>query len=193
MTTGDDAHPPLQDRALHWLGIDPRLYTALLGVYLRLDLRNGHFGRATGAKVQDWMSPLFWVVAQYLAIGALLAGVLFARVDARFFAIASLTVSAMVMATALIVEFNEVITGDADRAVLGHQPIPLRTYAAARLTNLLGYVVVMTAALNLGPAIVGMGLRDTGIGWLPTYAGAALLTNLSVSGALVLFYTTLPP
>jgi hypothetical protein len=96
-----------------------------------------------------------------------------------------------VMATAIIVEFHEVVLGPGDQGVIGHLPIPLRTYSAARLTNLLVYVLIVTAALNIFPAIVGVGLCNGGWLFLPAYALAALLGNVGVTAVLILLYTTL--
>jgi hypothetical protein len=48
----------------------------------------------------------------------------------------------------------------------------------------------MTIALNLFPAIIGLGLRDTGWLYLPAYLVAAFTGNLCVVGALLLLYTT---
>jgi hypothetical protein len=116
--------------------------------------------------------------------------VLFARVDAFFFALINLGISMLVIGTSLIVEFNEVVLDPEDLNVIGHQPIPLRTYSAARVVNLLGYVVLMTVALNLFPAIIGLGLRDAGWMYMPAYTAAAFVGNLAVVGLLLLLYTS---
>lgn len=179
------------NRFLRRLGLRPRPFRALLRAYVLMDFRSQQFGRATASKPKDLITPLFWVVGQYLLLSFLTSAVLFARVDAFFFALVHLGVSMLVMGTSLIVEFNEVVLDAEDLNVVGHQPVPLRTYSAARLTNLLGYVLLMTAALNLFPAIVGLGLRDTTWLYLPAYLAAALVGNLAVVGALLLLYTTL--
>ncbi len=181
----------LADRVLRRLGVRPRPYRALLRAYVLMDFRSQQFGRATAAKPKDLITPLFWVVGQYLLLSFITCAVLFARVDAFFFALVNLGVSMLVMGTSLVVEFNEVVLDAEDLNVVGHRPVPLRTYSAARLTNLLGYVLLMTAALNLFPAIVGLGLRDTTWAYLPAYLAAALVGNLAVVGVLLLLYTTL--
>ncbi|HEY0377803.1 MAG TPA: hypothetical protein VGC87_12830 [Pyrinomonadaceae bacterium] len=181
----------LTDRVLRRLGVRPRPFRALLRAYVLMDFRSQQFGRATAAKPKDLITPLFWVVGQYLLLSFITSAVLFARVSAFFFALVHLGVSMLVIGTSLVVEFNEVVLDAEDLNVVGHQPVPLRTYSAARLTNLLGYVLMMTAALNLFPAIVGLGLRDTGWAYLPAYVAAALVGNLAVVGVLLLLYTTL--
>jgi hypothetical protein len=181
----------MTDRLLRRLGVRPRPFRALLRAYVLMDFRSQQFGRATAAKPKDLITPLFWVVGQYLLLSFITSAVLFARVSAFFFALVHLGVSMLAVGTSLVVEFNEVVLDAEDLNVVGHQPVPLRTYSAARLTNLLGYVLMMTAALNLFPAIVGLGLRDTTWAYLPAYVAAALVGNLAVVGVLLLLYTTL--
>ena len=173
---------------LRRLDIDSRAFHALLRAYLLMDFRSQHFGRATGAHHSELMTPLFWVVGQYLLVGGTLSVVLFARVDAYFFSMAALGVSMLVIGSSVIVEFNEVVLDSRDLEIIGHRPVQARTYAAARLVNLLGYALVMTVALNVFPAIVGLGLRDTSWAFLPAYSTAALLGNLFVVAALIVIY-----
>jgi hypothetical protein len=179
------------NRVLRAMGIRVRPFRALLRAYVLMDFRSQQFGRATASKPKDLITPLFWVVGQYLLLSVIACAVLFARVDAFFFALVNLGVSMLVIGTSLIVEFNEVVLDAEDLNVIGYQPIPLRTYSAARMTNLLGYVLLMTVALNLFPAITGLGLRDTGWMYLPAYTAAAFLGNLAVVGFILLLYTTL--
>jgi hypothetical protein len=179
------------DRVLCAMGVHVRPFRALLRAYVLMDFRSQQFGRATASKSQDLITPLFWVIVQYLLLSVITCAVLFARVDAFFFALVNLGVSMLAIGTSLIVEFNEVVLAPEDLNVIGHQPVPLRTYSAARMMNLLGYVLLMTIALNLFPAIMGLGLRDTGWMYLPAYTAAAFLGNLSVVGLLLLLYTSL--
>lgn len=181
----------LSNRLLRWADINVHMFRALVHAYLLMDFRNQHFGRATATGPTELVTPLFWVVGQYLLVGGILSALLFARVDAFFFALVTLGTTMMVMATAIIVEFNEVVLDLGDLAVIGHQPVPARTYAAARLTNLLVYVLLVTASLTVFPAIVGVGLRDSSWLFLPAYVVVALLGNLSVTGIVILLYTTL--
>jgi hypothetical protein len=188
-----NAHAPeatLVNRVLRLWGIRVRPFRALLRAYVLMDFRSQQFGRATASKPKDLITPLFWVVGQYLLLSVIACAVLFARVDAFFFALVNLGVSMLVIGTSLIVEFNEVVLDPEDLNVIGHQPVPLRTYSAARMTNLLGYVLLMTVALNLFPAIIGLGLRDAGWMYLPAYVASAFLGNMAVVGFLLLLYTT---
>ncbi|HND53862.1 MAG TPA: hypothetical protein PLV92_15740, partial [Pirellulaceae bacterium] len=158
----------MSDRAASWfdrllirLDIEPTGYRALLNAYLLMDFRNQQFGRATatgGSK--EILTPLFTVTGQNLLIGLFVSIALFARVDAFFFALVALGVSMIVTASSVVVEFNEIVLDPEDLHVIGHRPIPARTYAAARVTNLLFYVLLTSVGLSFCPAIVGAGLRD---------------------------------
>src|SRR5205807_1967446 len=98
----------------------------------------------------------------------------FARTDVFFFVFANLSMSLLMMASTLLVEFHEVVLNPSDLNLLGHRPVAPRTYAAARFANLLFYVGLMVAALNLMPLIVGAGLRDAGPRYVPAYLLASL-------------------
>ena len=115
----------LTDRVLRRLGVRPRPYRALVRAYALMDFRSQQFERATAAKPKDLITPLFWVVGQYLLLSVITCAVLFARVDAFFFALVNLGVSMLVMGTSLIVEFNEVVLDAEDLNVVGHRPVPL--------------------------------------------------------------------
>lgn len=177
------------DRLLSRVGVEPRMYRALVRTYLLLDLRNQQFGRATStAGAKEILTPLFAVTGQNLLIGLFCSVALFARVDAWFFAMVCLTVSMIVTASSVVVEFNEIVMDPDDLNIIGHQPIPNRTYAAARVTNLLMYVLLSVTSLNFCPAIVGMGLRDSGPEFLFWYWGAALAGGLFSAGLVVLLF-----
>ncbi|MCR4414610.1 MAG: hypothetical protein NUV77_19510 [Thermoguttaceae bacterium] len=185
------ADGPWIDGALRWAGIEPRAFRALLHAYLLIDFRNQQFGRATLSGPKAWVAPMFWVVGQNLLLGFATGVILYERVDVFFFALANLAVSMLVMATAVIVEFNEVVLDPEDLEVVGHLPVPARTYSAARATNLIGYVLLITVSLNLCPAIIGIGLPDAGWAFVPAYLLASLAGNLLVVGALILVYLVL--
>ncbi|MBI4607067.1 MAG: hypothetical protein HY721_34315, partial [Planctomycetes bacterium] len=176
----------LLGRALAALGVDRRSFECLAGTFVLMDLRGQHFARATGARHRHRITPLFWVVGQCLTLSAVASLVLFARVDVFFFSFASLSLSLLVTATAVLVELHEVVLDPRDLEVIGHRPVSPRTYAAARLANLLFYVALMYLALNTFPLVLGAGLRDAGPWYLPAYAIASLAGTLIAVGLLIL-------
>ncbi len=177
------------DRTLERVGVDPRMYRALVKAYLLIDFRNQQFGRATSTSgPREILTPLFTVTGQNLLIGLFVSVGLFARVDCFFFALVMLCVSMLVTASSVIVEFNEIVLDPDDLTIVGHQPVPVRTYSAARVTNLMAYVLLTIAALNFCPAIVGAGLRDATWTFTLWYSAAALISNLVVAGGIILVY-----
>lgn len=171
---------------LRLLGIDPRAFSALVRAFILMDLRGQHYAAATASKPVYVLSPLFIVVGQFLACSALLCGFLYARVDVFFFAFANLTLSMLLLATTVVVEFQEVVLSPSDLAIIGHRPVPPRTYAAARLTNLLFYFGLMFLALTLIPTVCGATLRDAGWWFGPAYFLASLTGNLGLLAVMVL-------
>ncbi|MEZ4318895.1 MAG: hypothetical protein R3F61_15380 [Myxococcota bacterium] len=167
------------------LGIHPRPYRALVWALWTMDLRGQHFAKATGVQPKMLMSPLFWVVGQCLTMSCIAALVLFARVDLRFYVFANLSMSVLLLATMVLVEFHEVVFDPNDRDTIRHRPIPLRTYAAARFTNLLGYVGLMGFALTVFPAIVGAGMPEAGWLYLPAYLAASFGASMVAVAAVV--------
>ncbi len=171
--------------------VQVRPLRALVAALLTMDLRSQVYGQTTGAKPTEASSPVYWVIGQFLATSALLSLALLARVDAGFFALANLTVSAVLLFAALVVEFHEVVLDPADAEVLGHRPVTRATYAAARLLNLLAYVALMTVATAIFPSIIGCALPDSSLAFAPAYLLAAVLTALGTTALVVLLYTSL--
>jgi hypothetical protein len=172
---------------LSWFGVDPRGFLALARVMILRDLRGQHYAAATAAKAQQLFSPLLIVVGQLLTTSVLTCALLFARVEVFFFAFINLSLGLLLLASAIIVEFQEVVLDPDDLAILGHRPISPRTYAAAKFANLLFYFFVMYLALNLFPPIIGSGLRDAGAWYLPTYFLASFCGSLILLVVLVLW------
>jgi hypothetical protein len=175
------------------LGVNPRVCRALVRALVLMDLRSPHYGRATGTRPGEVIAPLYWVIGQYLFISTIVTALLFARVDVWAFAFVGLALSMLLVVNAVVVEFNEVVLDLEDRDVLGPRPVSPRTYAAARFANLGFYVALLTLALNLFPAVVGAGLRDAGPWYLPAYALACVLGNLTAVALTVLVYSLAPP
>jgi len=168
------------------LGIRPRPFRALMRAWLLMSLRSQHFARATGAKPGEPLPPLVWVVGQYVLAGGFLSAALFARVDVWTFAFCGLATSMLLIATAMVVELQESVLAPGDALVVGHRPVPGRTYAAARLLNLGFYLTLLTVAANIFPAILGAALRDAGPWYLPAYLLAAAAGSCAVAAAVIL-------
>lgn len=181
------------DRVLERVGIQARPYRALVRALVLTDLRSQHYGRSTGTKPGELIPPLYWVLGQYLFISAIVSGILFARVGVESFALVNLTISALLAVSAVIVEFNEVVLDVGDLDIVGHRAVSRRTYAAARLTNLGFYVVLILTSLNLFPAILGAGLADSGPWFFPAYGFATVLGSGGAMLLAIIGYSLSPP
>jgi hypothetical protein len=184
-----------RDGAEGWLssllalaGVQPRPFRGLLAALLLRDLRSSHYGRATATKPNDGVSPLVFVVGQYLLLSGIVAGVLYARVDAFFFALVNLAVSMGMVASSVVVEWSEVALDPKDEEVFAYHPLSARTFGAARLINLAAYVLLLTVALNLFPAVLGLGLYDGGVVFVARYLLAALLGDFMAVGIVLLVF-----
>jgi hypothetical protein len=158
-----------------------------------MDLRSQHYGRSTGTKPGELIPPLYWVLGQYLFISAIVSLVLFMRVSVEAYAFVNLAVAMVLAMTAVVVEFNEVVLDTGDTDVIGPRPIARRTYAAARMTNLAFYMVLIVLALTIFPAIVGIGLRDSGFAFLPAYALVSVLGCAGIMWLAIVLYSLAPP
>jgi hypothetical protein len=156
-----------------------------------MDLRNQTYGEATGTKAGALVPPMYWVLGQLLTTSCLLSLALFTRVELWFFTFANLTALVLLLFSALVVEFHQVVIDPDDAEILGHRPLTQRTYAAARLTNLGLWVALLTLSMTIFPAVVGAAMRDAGPFFLPLYLVAAVLCALTTTAVLVLLHTSL--
>jgi len=179
--------------ACRWMGADARSVRALTKAFVIMDLRQQHYAAATATKPSYLLSPLFLVVGQCLTMSAVLCLFLFARVDIFFFAFANLTLSLLVLATTIIVEFHEIVLNPDDLDIIRHRPISSRTYTLARLLNLGFYWLLMYLALNIMPMLVGAGLRDAGWWYAAAYFIVSSLSSLAVAAATIVFLSILSP
>ena len=114
--------------------------------------------------------------------------VLFMRVNVAFFALANLSLTLLLVFSALVVEFHEAVLDPADTDILGHRPIHAKTYAAARGSTLIAYVLLMTGCLSIFPSVLGAGLRDSSLLFAVAYPVAAALTGMAAAAIVVLLY-----
>ncbi len=171
------------------LGVQPRPFRALLRAYLAIDLRAQFYGEATNVGDGEVISPLYWVVGQFLTVSFLLCAAMQARVDATFYAAANLATTAVLIFSAVVVEFHEAAFDPTDVEVVGHRPVSARTWSAARLANLALYVAMMTLSVLIFPTAMGAGLVDAPTAWWLAYPVAAVSTAATAASLALLLYT----
>lgn len=178
------------DRWLLSNGVSPSIYKTLFKTYLTLDFRSEFFGRSTNTGPQSIVSPLIWVLGLNLIIGLIVSFVMFARVDLFFFTLVALTISVIVSVSSVVVEFREIVVDPDDMEIIGHLPIPSKTYAAARLTNLGCYTLLTILSVNFFPMVVGIGFRDADWLFPFRYALSALSIDLLAVAIAIFGYVT---
>jgi hypothetical protein len=167
-------------RALQALGVDADQWLALVRTGLRLDFRRpvSDVGRRTRGE----RGPIGALMRSLILYGV--SGILFGMI-ALFVAdrlVAGTLVMSAIMfmvAAIILVEFHTVVISPDDYLVLGHLPISSRTYFAARLANLLFYVLVLTTALGLpsmAAFFVDVRLQPAGIAFRPLVGLAGIAT-----------------
>ena len=137
-------------RALEAVGADASQWRALVRTGLRLDFRRPSLDSRRGAR------------AERGAVRALLGSLVLYGVSGVFFGMVAifvpdtlvagtLVISAVMfmVAATILIEFHTVVISPDDHAILGHLPIESRTYFAARLANLLFYVLILATVLGL--------------------------------------------
>lgn len=174
------------DRLLNRLGADGRQFRGLTKALLWMDLRSQHYAAATATKPTYAVSPVFWVIGQCLAISAIMSLALWLRVNLYMYVFLALSTSMVVLASAVLVEFNEIVFNPNDLNIIGPRPVKPQTYTAARFFNLMIYVVALSVALHIFPAVVGAAADDAGLWYIPAYLTAAITSSLSTVCVVVL-------
>jgi len=179
-------------RAIEGAGVDYDQWRALVRTGLRLDFRRpaldirrrtraerGPIGTLIGSLLLYLVSGVFFGVLALFVKDLLVAG--------------TLVMSAVMflVAATILVEFHSVVISPDDHAVLGHLPISSRTYFAARLANLLFYVLILATALGL-PSMVAF-FFAAGVNPLIGVAGilGIYLAAVTVAMAMVGLYAGL--
>ena len=140
------------NRLLTALGIDYAQWKALTITALRLDFRVINVGVVhTDRKTSPARAFVFQLVF-YGALGLFMALAVTYMEDRLAASLIVLSYVIVMVATAMLIEHNSVVISPTDYGILGYQPITSRTYFAAKLTNVLIYMVGMTTAVGLVPA-----------------------------------------
>jgi len=169
------------------LGIDPHQYWHLLRVSLVLDFRR-QSALSTG---QDMRSPLVMTCVVYGIFSLLFALFTFRTLELFHYSLIFLSYSMLMIAFIVLSEFGATIVSPEDYEILGHRPIGSRTYFAAKLSNLLFYVLLIGSALNVFPALLGA-FSDSDERAFPfVYFPVALLACLFSAMLVVLLYGAL--
>jgi hypothetical protein len=136
------------------LGVDYEQWRALTRVALKLDFRTAS-GLSAHQRSEKTEGAYQIVVryAIYVALGAMLSGLVWMSGDVFFSGIIILSYTMVMTGMMVLVDFAAVVVSPDDFAILGYQPVSSRTFFFSRLTNVLVYTTLLSAALGLIPVI----------------------------------------
>lgn len=176
------------DAILKKYDIDPIQLKALVQASLKLDFRRSVTQMSRSKKPR---SAFWYTLISYFFISLAMAAGIFKITDVPAFAFLILTISMVMMAMAVIIEFHEIILNPLDADILGSRPINSRTFFVSRVANLFFYITTMGLALALFPAVLGIWVKGSAWFFPPIFLVTSWLANLNVAAYMILFYTLL--
>jgi len=166
------------------LGIDPHQYWHLLRASLLVDFRR----QSAVASDQPTRSALLMTCLVFGLFSLVLALFAFRTLSSFHYSLLFLAYSMLMIAFIVLSEFGATIISPDDYEVLGPRPITSRTYFAAKLSNLLFYVVLIGSSLNIFPALMGAFSDFADRSFPLVYFPVALLAGLFSAMLVVLLY-----
>jgi len=164
-------------------GVDYDQWKALTLVALKLDFRQGRFGRSRTGDTRQ-VAMLVTQAIVYSMYGGFMAILVWATRDLFLAGAALMTYVMFIVGTTVLLEHNSVLTSPQDYGILGFRPITSRTYFFARLANALAYTTAITTVATYLPA-VSLFLRH---GALVGLAGLAALYGCSFFTAFAILF-----
>jgi len=164
-------------------GVDYEQWKALTLVALKLDFRQGRFGRSRTGDTRQ-VAMLVTQAIVYSMYGGFMAILVWATRDLFLAGAALMTYVMFIVGTTVLLEHNSVLTSPQDYVILGFRPITSRTYFFARLANALAYTTAITTVATYLPA-VSLFLRH---GALVGLAGLAALYGCSFFTAFAILF-----
>jgi hypothetical protein len=164
-------------------GVDYDQWKALTLVALKLDFRQGRFGRSRTGDTRQ-VAILVTQAIVYSMYGLFMAILVWATRDLFLAGTVLMTYVMFIVGTTVLLEHNSVLTSPQDYVILGFRPITSRTYFFARLANALAYTTAITTVAVYLPA-VSLFLRH---GALVGFAGLAALYGCSFFTAFAILF-----
>ena len=162
-------------------GVDYEQWKALTLVALKLDFRQGRFGRSRTGDTRQ-VAMLVTQAIVYSMYGGFMAILVWATRDLFLAGAALMTYVMFIVGTTVLLEHNSVLTSPQDYGILGFRPITSRTYFYARLANALAYTTAITTVATYLPA-VSLFLRHgalVGLAGLAAFYGCSFFTAFAI-------------
>jgi len=169
------------------IGADYHQFKGLLRASLKMDFRQS---RVAGGR-RSSRSALLHTVLFYFIMSIVFSLSIFPRSDVFGYSFLMLAMSMVMMAFAVVIEFHEIVIHPDDSEILGSRPISSRTYFLAKMANLLFYITILGASLNLVPSVVGIGVAGSRFYFPVVYFLVSWAANLTTAAFIVLLYAFL--
>ncbi|HUP90488.1 MAG TPA: hypothetical protein VM100_14110 [Longimicrobiales bacterium] len=165
--------------------VDYAQWRMLVKVALKHDMRRANIamqthGRLDGARKNAASTQLFVQFIFYALTGGVFAVAVSMAKDQLLAAGIVITYAMFMTAIVVLLDYSTIVTSPDDYLVLGFQPISSRTFFAARITNLLIFILAVSTAFGLGP-FVAVTIRAR----FNLAVGAALLLGIWLSAITV--------
>ncbi len=177
-------------RAVEALDVDHTQWRALSGAMLKNDLRSGWAMDMSVSSGNKGARVPWFLIIMYGLYGVGVA-IVSAAIPALFLAgLFTLSMVGMLVAMAIILDFQSVVISPNDYPILAHQPVSSRTYFAAKLTTVLLYVGAI-GALAGGPATLAYLVKFgplVAAAWVAAMAAAIVwiaLATIFIYGAIL--------
>ncbi len=168
--------------AVEALGADYAQWRTLSRVLLKSDFRSSSAMQMSGSSGRSRASVPWPTLLVYLAYGTFLALVPAAVPGGYLSASIVLLVVSMMVAMAILIDFQSVVVSPNDYEILAHQPVSSRTYFLVKVTSILLYTGIIGALMGgfatiaflwkFGPLVA--------LGWLAALAGTVVWTTLAM-------------
>jgi len=173
---------------LNITGIDWLQFKTLFLTSLKIELREN---QGIGRKYKRRLSPLLSSLIFYAGMGLILAANLVTRTNPFMYSMLMLAYIMIMSGFSVILEFGNSILNPDDWEVLTTKPVNSRTYFLAKLSNLLFYIILITSAMCLLPALIGIQVEGNNL-WFPLiFIPVSFLAGIATAAFVVLIYTFL--
>lgn len=149
-------------RLVEWcverLGADYTQWRVLTRVMLKTDFRSASALQMGNSPMREGVGAQWVTMLLYGAFGLYSLAVAFVLPDLFLSAVWSLSMTGLVVAMVILIDYGSVVISPTDYEILAHQPVSSRTYFLVKLTNVLLYAG-MIGALVTGPTWIFLGVR----------------------------------
>src|SRR5881628_59954 len=148
-------------RWLNRWGVDAEQYHFLLQASLKMDFRTPSNVLRTD-QPSHTASALKWTaVMNFISSFLMSLAILAAEPGTVVFSAVLLGYAMVMVGMSVLIEFGLAVVSPDDFQILAHRPISSRTFFAVKTSNLVFYVILLAASLNLVPAVVGLASRGS--------------------------------